>query len=157
MKIGFGWIWARIDWISKRRFVSRSMKNGKKSIRLNPKHQSRSTLARIYLNRNVNQNQSEWTQGWNDSDWKRGSNLFGLIPRIKSDWLLPIFHQTRHKTFFGLVRNDLLSLGYRFWNSSDWLEMNSYPKLSPRSFSGGGGGGGLCNTTLLSWVRIRQD
>ena len=49
-----------------------------------------------------------------DSDWCLGIN------RIKLDWFLTVFHETRYKTFLGLVRN-----------SSDWLGMNFNPILSP--------------------------
>ena len=67
-----------------------------------------------------------------NSDWKIGLDQsdLGLI-RIHSDWclrinrimldcFLTVFHQTRYKTFFGLVRND-----------SHWLGMNFNPILSP--------------------------
>ena len=37
----------------------------------------------------------------------------------------------RYKTFYGLVRHDSYWLGYRYWNSSDWLEINSNPILLP--------------------------
>ena len=44
------------------------------------------------------------------SDWCLG------IHRIKSDWFLTVFHQTRYKMFFGLVRNDSHWLGYTYRN-----------------------------------------
>ena len=68
-----------------------------------------------------------------DSDWKFGLDQSELeliwienlvsdwwlgINRNKSDWFLTVFHQTRCKTFFGLVRNDSHCLEYRYWNES---------------------------------------
>ena len=53
------------------------------------------------------------------------SDSFRLLPRIMhnrimSDRFFSAFHQTRYKTFFGLVRDD-----------SHWFGMNSYPINSP--------------------------
>ena len=87
------------------------------------------------LTRLILKNQSEWIRTnanpvlglmWIDLNWKLG---FGLV-RIHSDWFLEInrinpdcflivFHQTRYKTFFGLVRNDSHWLGYRYRNESE--------------------------------------
>ena len=92
----------------------------------------------------INPNESKVGMIRIDSDWKFGLdqyetgliriNLdcklgFGLvrihwdwclgINRIRSDWFLTVFHQTRYKTFFGLVRNDSHWLGYRYRNESE--------------------------------------
>ena len=92
---------------SEKRFISRLMKNGQKSIRLNPINsetfdpkefepirnqvfkpdQSESIQSRIDPNRIFNQNQSKWIQGRNYSDWFWLKIRFGLIrDRIDSDW-----------------------------------------------------------------------
>ena len=89
------------------------------SIRFNPNH---SDLEFIRI-------ASDWKLGFGlvliHSDWWTGLN------RIRSDRFFTIFHQTRYKTFFGLVRNDSHWLGYRYRNVSDYLGINSYPILSP--------------------------
>ena len=61
-----------------------------------------------------------------DLDWKLGFGLVRIhsdwclgINWIKSNWFLTVFHQTRYKTFFRLVRNDSHWLGYRYWNESE--------------------------------------
>ena len=66
------------------------------------------------------------TKSFSDSsDWCLGIN------RIKSDWFLTVFNQTRYKTFFGLVRiGSDTHIGINR-NSSDWLGRNSNPILSP--------------------------
>ena len=60
-----------------------------------------------------------------DLDWKLDFGLVRIhldwclgINRIKLDWFLTFFHQTRYKTFFGLFRNDLNWLGYKYRNES---------------------------------------
>ena len=76
------------------------------SIIINPNH---SDLGFIRID-------SDWKfvlgQSKIDLDWKLAFGLFRIhsgwcleIHRIKSDWFLTVFHQTRYKTFFGLVRN----------------------------------------------------
>ena len=138
---------------SEKRFVSRLMKNGQKSIRLYPINSETSirmnpnqseTKFSIQINSKqselgfdpdpiFNQNQSKWIQGRDDSDWLWLKIRFGSIQdridlvwklgfrlvRIKSDWFFTVFHQTRYKTFFGLVRNYSHWLGYRYWNESE--------------------------------------
>ena len=49
------------------------------------------------------------------SDWCLGIN------RIKSDWFYIVFHQTRYKTFFGLVRNDSKWLALARMQISEWI------------------------------------
>ena len=63
-------------------------------------------------------------------EWFRLKTWFGYIHIVVSDWsgmnriksnqFLTLFHQTRYKTFFGLVRNDSVPFG-----------SNSFPKFSP--------------------------
>ena len=113
--------------------------NSVTSLRMNPKlsFQSRSIRSRIDPNRIFNQNQSEscrpwihsdrfWLKIWIDLDWKLAFGLVRIhsdwclgIKRINSDWFLTVFHHTRYKTFFGLVWNDSLWLGYRYRNESE--------------------------------------
>ena len=86
-------------------------------IRTNPKPSflPESIRARIDSNRIFNQNQSEWIQGWNDSNWfwlKIRFGSIGLI-RIDPDW----------KLSFGLVRIHLdWCLGVHRINS-DWFTL----------------------------------
>ena len=104
---------------SEKRFVSRLMKKGQKSIRLNPIH------SEIWKRTNPNQSGTKFSIQVNpkqsEPDWKlhfrflRIGSLSHLgMNRIKPDWFLTVFHQTRYKTFFGLVRNDSHWLGMNF-------------------------------------------
>ena len=63
-------------------------------------------------------------RAWIDSDFCLGLNRIRLVR------FLTVFHQTRYKTFFGMIRiGSDIDIGMN-WNGSDWLEMNSYPILS---------------------------
>ena len=114
--------------------------------------QSKSIRHWIYPNRIINQNQSKSFRPCIYSDWLRliwTENLVSDwclgINRIMSDRFLTIFHQTRYKKFFGLVRNDsnwfgMIRIGSDTdigmnRNNSDWLGINFNPILSPGSRS----------------------
>ena len=143
---------------SKKRFVSCLMKNGQKSIRLNP----------INSVTSIRMNSNHFELGFIqiDSDWKFGldQSQLGLI-RIDLDWKLgfglvrihvleligldridfwPFFIKRDTKRFsdwFGIIRigsdtdvgmnrnsSDWLGMNR---NSSDWLGMNFNPLISP--------------------------
>ena len=127
---------------SENRFVSRLMKNGQKSIQLNPINSETSIRINPKLSfqsrsTRINPNHSDLGFIRIDSDWKFGLDQSKLrmiwienlvsdwsdwclgINRIKSDWFLTVFHQTRYKTFFGSVWNDSHWLGYRYRNGSE--------------------------------------
>ena len=97
---------------SKKRFVSRLMINGQKSILLYPINSETSIL--------MNPNQSETNfsiRSRIDPNRISNENQFESFRlRIHSDWFLTVFLQTRYKTFFGLVRNDSHWLEYRYRN-----------------------------------------
>ena len=125
-----------------KRFASRLMKNGQKSIRLN------STNSETSIRMNSNQSETkistqinpisdlskpdfqsesirnnsrlEWfgLKIWFRIDLIHSTCFFGLN-RIRSDRFFTIFHQTRYKTFSGLVWNDSHWLGYRYRNESE--------------------------------------
>ena len=106
--------------------------------------QSESTRSRIDPIRISNQNQSESFRLWIhsdwfslkirigsiraqiDSDWLRLKTWFQIgslwclgVNRIKSDWFLTLFQQTKYKKFFRLVWNDSYWLGYKYRNESE--------------------------------------
>ena len=116
---------------SEKRFVSRLIKNGQKSIRLNPfnsetpiwmnPNQSETKFS-IQLNPNqsvlrliqtefsirINPNEYKVEMIRIGLDWKLGFGLVRIhsdwclgINRIKSDWFLTVFYQARYNTFFG--------------------------------------------------------
>ena len=93
-----------IPYLFEKPFVFCLMENGQKSIRLNPMNSETS----IRTNPR--------------SDWSGLKTSF----RIHLDWFLTIFHQTRYKTFFRLVRNDSYWLGYRYWNGSEWISIRYF-------------------------------
>ena len=123
---------------SEKRFVSRLMKNGQKPIQLNlinfeTSIQMNPNQSETEFSIRFNSNESKVEMIRIDSDWKFDSDQsgngfiqidvdwklgFGLvrnhsdwclgINRIPSDWFLTVFHQTRYKTFFGLVRKMVL-------------------------------------------------
>ena len=124
---------------SEKSFVSRLMKNGKKSIRPNPilirgnnPNESKPIRKRIFHpnefevgmirieNSVLINSRSDW------SDWKLGFGLVWIhsncclgLSRIRSDQSFTIFHQTSYKTFVRLVRNDSHWLWYRYRNESE--------------------------------------
>ena len=129
------------------------------SFRSNPKNQvfnpdqSESNRSRIVPNRIFNQNQSEWIQGRNDSDWialiwieNLVSDWFGYI-RIDVSELIglsriafwPFFIKRDTKRFpdwFGMIRiGSDTDIGMNR-NSSDWLGMNLNPILSSGALLG---------------------
>ena len=134
---------------SEKRFVSHLMKNGRKSIWLNSINSETSiwmnpneseAIWNQYLNPDqsdlgfiqtefsirINPNESKVGMIRIDLDWNFGFGLDRIhsdwclgINRIKADWFLTVIHQTRYKTFFGLVRNDSHWLGYRYRNESE--------------------------------------
>ena len=143
-----------------KRFVSRLMKNGQKSTRLNPINSETS----IWMNLNQSETQfsiqnpiSNWSKpnfhsesiGMNPrSEWFRLKIRFGSVRtridlnwkfsfglvRIKSDWFLPFFVKRDTKCFsdwFGMIRiGSNTKIGMNR-NSSDWLRMNFNPILPP--------------------------
>ena len=95
---------------SEKRFVSRLVKNGKKSIRPNPMQQSeliRTNPKPSFQSRSI---RVQFGLVRIHSDSYLGLN------RIMSDRFSTIFHQTSYKTFFGLARNNSHWLGYRYRN-----------------------------------------
>ena len=129
----------------------KTVKNQSDLIRLIPKDQSEPIRNQVFnpdkselrliqteFSIRINPNESKVGLTRIDLDWKLGFGLVRIhsdwclgINRIKSDWFLKVFYQTRYKTFFRLVRNDSHWLRYRYRNSSDWLGMNFYPILLP--------------------------
>ena len=109
----------------------RLIKNGQKSIRLNPINPE--TSIRINLNQSetkfsirINPNHPDLGINRIDSDWKLGFGLVRIhsdcclwLIRIKTDRFLTVFHYMRYKTFFGLVRNDSHWFRYRYRNGSE--------------------------------------
>ena len=76
-----------------------------RSIRINPNHSDLGFI-RIYSEWKFGLDQSKLGLVLFDVDWKLTSDWFGFIPdwclrinRIKSDWFLTVFHQTRYKCF----------------------------------------------------------
>ena len=113
---------------SEKPFVSRLIENSQKSIRPNPKRsfQSRSIRNNPSSDWSIPNFQSESIRTNPRSewfgliriylDWKIGFGLGRIhsawcigINRIKSDWFLTVFDQTRYKTSVGLVRNEFQS------------------------------------------------
>ena len=108
------------------------VKNRSDLIRFNPRQQSKWIRNQVF-----NPNISEVGMIRINSDWKFGldqsengyiriENLVRIhldcclgLNRIRSDRFFTIFHQTRFKTFFGLVQNDSHWLGYRYRNESE--------------------------------------
>ena len=113
------------------------------AIQINP-NQSDLGLMKTEFSIRINANESKVGMNRIDSDWKFGlhQSEIGLIRidldcklglglvlihsdwclglnRIKSNWFMTGFHQTRYKTFFGLVRNDSHWLGFRYRNESE--------------------------------------
>ena len=134
---------------SEKHFVFRLIKNGQKSIRLNPLNSETSIRMNpkpSFQSRSIGINPI-----WDWSKPNFQSESIQIIPtldsfrliliensvrinlglvrihsdsslginQIKSDIILTVFHQTRYKTFFGLVRNDSDLLGYRYRNKSE--------------------------------------
>ena len=55
---------------------------------------------------------------WPGMNFNPRSERFGFI-WTEADLFFTVFHHTRYKTFFGLVRNDSHWLGYRYRNESE--------------------------------------
>ena len=132
---------------SEKLFVSRLMKNGKKSIRshpiqseatirMNPKPSFQSKLRLIQTEFSIRIKPNHFDRGFIriDSDWKFGldQSELGLktwfrihsdsclgLNQISSDRFFIVFYQTRCKKFFGLVRKDSHWLGFRYRNESE--------------------------------------
>ena len=114
----------------------KTVKNQSDLIQLIPRHQSewiRTNPKPSFQSRSIRINpSSDWSEpnfqseSMIDLDLKLGFALVRIhsdwclgINRIKSDWFFTVFHQTRHKTLFGLVRNYSHWLGYRYRNESE--------------------------------------
>ena len=118
---------------SEKHFVSRLMKNGQKSIRLNPINSE----TWIWTNPKPSF-QSTWIRTRIDPSRISNQNQCLGINRIKSDWFWPFFIKRYTKCFsdwFGMLRIDSdTDIGMNR-NSSDWPGMNFNPILSPGSLS----------------------
>ena len=73
---------------SEKRFVSCMIKNGQKSIRLNPRHQSELIGGRNDLDLFWSKIRIGSIQDRIDLDWKLDSDSFGLMSQIKPGWFL---------------------------------------------------------------------
>ena len=113
---------------SEKCFVTCLMKNGRKSIRPNPRQisewirtnpkpcfQSELRLIQTEFSFRINSNHSDLGFIRIDSDWKLGFGLVWIhsdcclgLNWINSDQFFTIFHQASYITFFGLVRNEFL-------------------------------------------------
>ena len=85
------------------------------SFRLNPMHQFEWILIKFSIRTRIDSNRM-----FNSTHPGPGLNW------IKSDWILIVFHQTRYKTFFWLVRNDPECFGNKFWNVSNWIPFRNF-------------------------------
>ena len=154
---------------SEKRFVSCLVKNGQKSIRLNPINSE--TSIRMNLNHSETKfsirinptsslskpNFQSEAIGMNRieslvSDWfgfiRIHSDCCLGLNRIRSNRFLPFFIKRDKKCFsdwFGMIRIGSDTDIRMNRNSSDWLGINSYPILSPGMCS-------ICHAKMLSKV-----
>ena len=141
---------------SEKRFESRLMKNGQKPIRINPEISIRmnpnqsGTKFSIQVNPNqyahgmiqtefsirINSNYYDLGLIRIDQEWKLGFGLVRIhlnwclrINRIKSDWFLTVFHQTRSKRFsdwFGMIHIGSDTYIGIFLIDSEWISIRYF-------------------------------
>ena len=89
---------------------------------------------------NSTKSKSFWGINWNYSDLEfiRIENLVRIysdwrlwLNRVRSDWFLPVFHETRYKKFIGLIQNSSETDFEMARNISDSLGLISILILSP--------------------------